>query len=77
MSPVPRLMARSMLSLGMLTRAGLVDGVAQLEVHVGVAAAVPGRDDDGPAQLAPQLAALGVDGPLLVLDRGPVGMAGH
>src|SRR5262249_2524486 len=45
----------------------LIDGVAQLEVHGRIAAAVAGGNDDGPAQLAPQLAALGVDGPLLVL----------
>ena len=41
------------------------------------AAAVAGSDDDGAAQFAPQLAALGIDGPFLVLDRRPVGMAGH
>src|SRR5262249_40426948 len=63
--------------LGHAHLARLVDGVAQLQVHGGVAAAVPGGDDDRPAELAPQLAPLGVDGPLLVLDRCPVGMAGH
>src|SRR5207245_1053038 len=57
--------------------AGLVDGVTELEVHGRVAAAVFGGDDNGPAELAPQLAALGVDGALLVLDRRPVGMPGH
>src|SRR5262249_10997348 len=55
----------------------LVDGVAQLQVHGRVAAAAPGCDDDRPAQLAPQLAALGVNRPFLVLDRRPVGMPGH
>src|SRR5262249_50411375 len=57
--------------------AGLVDGIAELEVHGGIAAAVPRRDDDRPAQLAPQLAALGVDGSLFMLDRRPMRMAGH
>src|SRR5262249_48030911 len=57
--------------------ARLVDGVAKLEVHGRIAAAMTGGDDDGPAQLAPQLAALGVDGAFLVLDRRPMGMAGH
>ena len=42
-----------------------------------IAAAVARGDDDRPAELAPQLAALGVDGPFLVLDRCPVGMARH
>src|SRR5262249_38135730 len=39
---------------------GLVDGVPQREVHGGVAAAGPGGDDDVPAELAEQLAPLGV-----------------
>src|SRR5262249_19785499 len=42
--------------------ARLVDGVTELEVHGRVTAAVARGDDDGPAELAPQLAALGVDG---------------
>src|SRR5262249_23522400 len=63
--------------LGHADLARLADGVAQLEVHGRVAAAGAGGDDDRPAELAPQLAPLGVDGPLLVLDRGPVRVAGH
>src|SRR5262249_55282577 len=42
----------------------LVDGVAQLQIHFRVAAAVTGGDDDGPAELAKELTPLGVDGPL-------------
>src|SRR5207249_7873545 len=63
--------------LGHADGAGLVDGVAELEVHFRVAAAVPGRDDDRPAQLAELLAPLGVNGPFLVLDRCPVRMPRH
>src|SRR5439155_21314191 len=63
--------------LGHADGAGLVDGVAELEVHFRVAAAVPGRDDNRPAQLAEQLTPLGVYGPFLVLDRCPVRMARH
>src|SRR5262249_9177455 len=48
-------------------RPRLVDRVAQLQVHFGIAAAVARGDDDRPAELAEQLAPLGVDGPLLVL----------
>src|SRR5262249_29663888 len=57
--------------------AGLVDGVTKFEVRLRVAAAVTGGDDDGAAQLAEHLAALGVDGAFLMLNRCPVGMAGH
>src|SRR5262249_13041211 len=63
--------------LGHADLARLVTGVAQFQVHFRIAAAVSRRDDDGPAQFAKQLAALGVDGALLVLDGRPVGMSGH
>jgi len=56
---------------------GVVDGVAETEVHVRVAAAVSRGDDDRLGELAPDLASLGVDGRLFVFDRGPMGMAGH
>src|SRR5439155_9025279 len=57
--------------LGHADFAGLVNGIAKLEVGFGVAAAVPRGDDDRPAQLAEELAALGVDGAFLVLDGCP------
>ena len=47
--------------LGHADGLGVVDGVAEPQVRVGVAAAVLGGDDDRLGQLAPQLAALGVD----------------
>src|SRR5581483_9732520 len=51
--------------------------VAQLQVRFGVATSVPRCDDDGPAQLAEELAALGVNGAFLMLDRCPVRMSRH
>src|SRR4030095_10440084 len=53
------------------------DGVLELEVHVGIAAAFLGGDLDGAAEFRPQLAAAGVGRALLVLDGGPVRMSGH
>ena len=58
--------------LGHADGLGVVDGVAEAEVLVGVAAAVFGRHDDGLRQLAPQLAAFGVDERFLVFDTRPV-----
>ena len=63
--------------LGHADFAGLVNGIAKLEVGFRVAAAVPRGDDDRPAELAEELAALGVDGAFLVLDGCPVGMSRH
>src|SRR5262249_3123971 len=57
--------------------AGLVDRVAQLQVHHGITAAVAGGDDDCAAELAPEPAPDGVHLPLLVLDVRPVGMSCH
>ena len=46
-------------------------------LRVGVAPADPGRGRDLADQLGEDLAALGVDGALLALDRRPLGVAGH
>ena len=43
----------------------------------GIAAAVAGRDRQFLDDAREDLAALGVGGALLVLDRVPLGMAGH
>ena len=57
--------------------AGLLDRRRQGRVAVGVAAAIARRDGDRPRQLGEELAALGVGGALLVLDRRPLRMSGH
>ncbi len=51
---------------------GVVDGVAEPQVGVGVAAAVLGRDDDRLGQFAPEFAALGVDQRFLVFNARPM-----
>ena len=56
---------------------GFGDDGAQSRVHVDVAAAIPGRDGHLLDEAREQLAALGVERALLVLDRVPLGMAGH
>ena len=58
--------------LGHADGLGVVDGVAEPQVGVGIAAAVLGRDDDRLGQLAPELAALGVDQRLLVFNARPM-----
>ena len=56
---------------------GLGDDRAQARVHVGIAAAVAGRDRQFLDEAREDLAALGVGRALLVLDGVPLGMAGH
>ena len=56
---------------------GLVDRGAQARVGVGVAAADAGGDRHLADELGEELAALGVERALLVLDRVPLGMSGH
>src|SRR5918994_4382835 len=56
---------------------GLLDGVGQGRVALGVAAALAGRDLDRPDQLGEQLAPPGVLGALLVLDRRPLRVPAH
>ena len=63
--------------LGHVARLGVDDRVAQAEVGVGIAAAGFGGDDDRLGELAPELAALGVDEPFFMGDVRPVGMSGH
>ena len=53
---------------------GLVDGVVQRRVAIRVAAAHTGRDLDVLDELGEELAALGVNGGLLVLGSRPLGM---
>ena len=53
------------------------DDRPQPRVHVGVAAAGAGGDRQFFDEAREDLAALGVGGPLLVLDGMPLGMAGH
>src|SRR5207248_11632790 len=55
----------------------LLDGEAERWVGVDVAAAVAGGDGDRARELREELAALGVGGALLVLDRGPLRVTGH
>ena len=64
-------MARLMLSAGMLLRLGVGDDRPQARVHVGVAAAGARRDGQFLDDAREDLAALGVSGALLVLDRVP------
>jgi hypothetical protein len=60
--------------LGHVDRAGLVEGVLELQVHVGVAAPRARGEDDHPGDLRERLPLLRVRGALLVLDPRPVGM---
>src|SRR5690606_41765197 len=55
----------------------VVDRLAQTRVAVGVTAAQAGRGGDLLDQLGEQLAAGRIIGPLLALDRRPLGMAAH
>ena len=73
---MPRMMARLMLSAGILTALAASDGRAQARIHVGIAAAARGNHDflDDAGE---NFAALGVEGGLLVLDRRPFGVTGH
>ena len=54
-----------------------LDGVRERDVGVRVGPALLGGHDDGARELREELAALGVGGALLVLDRGPLGVTGH
>src|SRR5581483_9746859 len=57
---------------------GLLDRGGERHVGLGVAApALAGRHLHGPKQLGELVAALGVEGALLSLDRRPLGMPGH
>ena len=66
-----------MLSFGTTVGAGLVDRVAERQVHRGVAPAVLGGDVDLAAELAEELAAFGVHGPFSVCNVRRVGMPCH
>ena len=63
--------------LGATHGAGLVDRVAEPQIRVGIAAAVLGRDLNGAAKLAEQLAARGVNGSFAMSDVGGMGVACH
>src|SRR5882672_10829432 len=65
-----------MFSAGMFA-AFASDDRAQARVHVRVAAAAAGRDGQLLDEARENPAALGVERAFLVLDRGPLGMAGH
>ena len=75
--PVPRRIARLMFSRRHVARLRIGDDRAEPRVHVGVAAAGAGRHGQFLDEAREDLAALGVGGALLVLDRVPLGMAGH
>src|SRR5438445_9471438 len=62
---------------GHVVRLGVGDDRPQSRVHVGVAAAGPRRDGQLFDEARENLPALGVRRALLVLDRMPLGMAGH
>src|SRR5207249_5956636 len=63
--------------LGTAIGPGLVNGVAELQVHVGVAAAMARGHENRPAELGEQPAALRVDNPLPVRDVRRVRMTSH
>ena len=54
-----------------------LDRVGEVDVGVGIGPALLGGHDDGARELREELAALGVGGALLVLDRRPLGVTGH
>ena len=56
---------------------GVADGLAEAWVAAGITAAHAGGDGDLLDKLREELPALGVEGALLVLDGGPLGMAAH
>ena len=58
-------------------RLGVGDDRAEPRIHAWIAAAIPGRDGQFLDDAREDLAALGVSRALLVLDRVPLGMAGH
>ncbi len=58
-------------------RIGLLDGQAQARVGIGVAPAFAGRDRQLAVDPGEDLAALGVDLALAVLDIGPFTVSGH
>ena len=62
---------------GHVVRLRVGDDPAQPGIHVGIAAAGAGGDRQLLDEAGENLPALGVEGALLVLDRGPLGMAGH
>src|SRR5690606_39460256 len=58
-------------------RLRLVDGEGEAGVHLGVAAALAGRDHEVAREAGPHLRAPRVGDALLPLDLGPLVMAGH
>ena len=76
-APAPRAIARSMLSFGIEYERAFSIAFCEREVGRRVAAALLRRDDDRARELREELAALGVGGALLVLDRRPLAMPGH
>src|SRR5438132_8563733 len=62
---------------GHVVRLGVGDDRPQSRVHVGVAAAGPRRDSQLFDEARENLPTLGIRRALLVLDRMPLGMAGH
>ena len=76
-SPVPRLIARSMLSHGTESVTCLLDRRREGHVALHAPAALAGCDLDRPQELGEQVAALRVRRALLPLDRRPLRMPGH
>ena len=74
---MPRLTARSMFSLGHVDGLGGLDGGAEPDVGVRVAAPALRGQDDFLGDAGEDLALLRVDEGLLVFDACPVGVAGH
>ena len=70
-------MARLMFSAGMFCAFASAMIVRRRGIHVGIAAAGARRDRQFLDEAREDLAALGVERALLVLDRSPLGMAGH
>ena len=76
-SPVPRLMARSIVSSGTEVSRAFWNIVRSVGFVSGSPPPCAGRHLDLADQLGEELARALVGGALLVLDRGPLGMAGH
>ena len=66
-----------MLSFGIETARARSTALASAMLASGIGPALLGGHDDGARELREELAALGVGGALLVLDRGPLGVTGH
>ncbi len=76
-SPVPRWIAFLMLSAGMLTAFASAMSVRRRGFMPGIATAITGGDGEFLDDARKDLAPLGIGRALLVLDRVPLGMAGH